>query len=834
MKQKTECITYLKVFLGGVLLYLAAVLPFLIYRGGIFFYYGDYNVQQVPFYILAHRAVRSRHLFWNPGIDLGSSFLGSFAFYLSGSPFFWISTLFPEKVIPYLLPFLMAAKYGTAMTAAFAWMKTITRTERGAYIGALLYAFSGFSACNIVFQHFHEAIAFFPLYLLSFDRFVQKKGRMSFVFMTAFMSILNYFFFFGQVIFIVLYYLVRYVRRSGRHFSDWIKETGLLLLHGALGLGIAAFFLIQIVDAVAGNTRLGSMLLGYDMLAYSEPTTPLAILKSMFMVPDIVGRGTLFTSEQIRNSSLSAYLPAFGIAGVIAFFRMRKDGQRHSWIHPLLIICCVTAFVPILNSVFAAFNDEYYARWFYMPILFMSAATAMCLENGEIRGLRAGLKTDAAAVLILIAAALLPSKDDDGNVVFFRIMEYPTLFVMEAVVTVILLLLFIIIVYILPMAGEARIWAEELPEEEDEESALPDDTAQKRSKTALFSLLIKRSGASAANLATRSTAVLTALACLLSTAGVLLQGSSLISQGGCTKWRSQMLDNHPDLPDTSPFYRIDTDGTSTNYDMVWGIPSVHSFQSTVDPAIFSFYKGIGVDRTVDSKMDFNRIGARAILSVRYYMENDLVSSDKSYDDKGGLAGYVDAGTSDGFIIHENTHYIPMGFTFNRYMTEDTYALMGDGNAADRVLVRDIVLSSEDAQRYGHLLTQDSAVEDDAMSLTDFYNECDERASSACTSFAFTGSGFRAETDLPKENLVFFSVPDNPGFTAYVDGVKTDIIKADFGLIAVDVPAGVHQITFTFVPRGFVPACAVSAVSLTIAIVLCIVQKRRRDRGYGRS
>ena len=41
-------ILYLKVFIGGMLVYLLAVLPFLIYRKGLFFYYGDYNVQQVP------------------------------------------------------------------------------------------------------------------------------------------------------------------------------------------------------------------------------------------------------------------------------------------------------------------------------------------------------------------------------------------------------------------------------------------------------------------------------------------------------------------------------------------------------------------------------------------------------------------------------------------------------------------------------------------------------------------------------------------------------------------------------------------------------------------
>ena len=88
-KKGSAGLQYILIFAGGALLYLTAVLPFLVYHGGIFFYYGDHNVQQVPFYILAHRAVRNGQFFWNPYIDLGSSMGGSLSFYLWGSPFFW-------------------------------------------------------------------------------------------------------------------------------------------------------------------------------------------------------------------------------------------------------------------------------------------------------------------------------------------------------------------------------------------------------------------------------------------------------------------------------------------------------------------------------------------------------------------------------------------------------------------------------------------------------------------------------------------------------------------------------------------------------------------------
>ena len=63
----------------GLALAMAAVmfLPFVIMDGGCFFYYGDFNVQQIPFYRLAHEAVRSGDIFWSWTTDLGANTIGS-------------------------------------------------------------------------------------------------------------------------------------------------------------------------------------------------------------------------------------------------------------------------------------------------------------------------------------------------------------------------------------------------------------------------------------------------------------------------------------------------------------------------------------------------------------------------------------------------------------------------------------------------------------------------------------------------------------------------------------------------------------------------------------
>lgn len=75
---------YGRVFLLALLTAAVMFLPSVIYYGGYFFFSGDFNVQQVPFYTMAHRAVREGSLFWNWNTDLGANFISSYSFYLLG------------------------------------------------------------------------------------------------------------------------------------------------------------------------------------------------------------------------------------------------------------------------------------------------------------------------------------------------------------------------------------------------------------------------------------------------------------------------------------------------------------------------------------------------------------------------------------------------------------------------------------------------------------------------------------------------------------------------------------------------------------------------------
>ena len=749
---------------------MAAVLPFLIYHDGIFFYYGDYNVQQVPFYILAHRAVRSGRFFWNPYIDLGSSMGGSMSFYLWGSPFFWLTIPFSENMIPCLLPFVMSLRYGTAMVTSYAYIRKNVRNNLWAVIGSLLYTFSGFQACNIVFQHFHDATAFFPLYLLTFDNAVQKNRKAGFTLMTALMSIINYYFFFGQVVFILIYYVVRYCpSREPRRIAG---DVARVLLCGCLGLLMSAFFLVQSVYGISGNSRLNDYINGYGLFAFEEGITPLAIIKSLFMVPDIIAKPTLFSGEQVKNSSLAVYLPCFSMAGVIAYMRIFAG----SWKKRMIAVCGVIAFIPLLNSAFSAFNSEYYARWFYMPILIMAAMTARALETGNKKKLASAARITVVITVLIIMSALVPVIEK-GKVKWFSVSSNNDLLVVEIAATSVQLLILAALLILLPnIRGMSKY---------------------------------------------RKPVFLTAtiFCCLLTNLAVLYNGNSLIARTGGVKWKKQMLGERPDLGDTSAFMRVETDGTSTNYEMVWGYPTIHCFESTVNPSIFSFYRKIGMIRTVESTLPVDRVGARALLSVRYYIENTLVKPSETLEEKGGLTGYDEYTENSGYKIYENSNYIPMGFTFNSFIRDEEYSSMKKGEMTDRLLVKDIILTEEQCAKYGKYMQEDQHVDEQVMSDHDFARHCRERAESSCKEFRFTQSGFTAEADLPKDNLIFFSVPYDPGFTAFVDDGKVPIEKVDGGLMAIPVPAGKHSIEFTYLPVGLKICSIISAAAVILFFFL---------------
>ena len=99
-------------------------------------------------------------------------------------------------------------------------------------------------------------------------------------------------------------------------------------------------------------------------------------------------------------------------------------------------------------------------------------------------------------------------------------------------------------------------------------------------------------------------------------------------------------------------------------------------------------------------------------------------------------------------------------------------------------------------------------------------------------FQMNNVGFHAEITLDKANLVFFSVPYDDGFTAYVNGEQTDIVRVDDGMMAVLCPAGTSSIDFVYQAAGLSASRVVTAVAIPVWVVYVAYFVRRKRRSTG--
>ena len=174
----------------------------------------------------------------------------------------------------------------------------------------------------------------------------------------------------------------------------------------------------------------------------------------------------------------------------------------------------------------------------------------------------------------------------------------------------------------------------------------------------------------------------------------------------------------------------------------------------------------------------------------------------------------------------------MGFTFEHYMTESEWQdLKAEDHDYD--LVRVLIIPDEVADSLGDELdmTQLTAedIMEDELSYLDFTMECEKRAETSCTKFETDTRGFFAKTKILRDNtLIFFSVPATEGFSCTVDGKPAEIIKADYGLMAIPVSGGSHEIRVDYKPEGLNVGICMSIIGIILLLAYIILTGRIKN------
>ena len=760
-------------------------LPFYLLDGGFFHYAGDFNSQQISFYRYMNGFVKGagypdsafagapRNTFsW--ATDLGSGVMNAYSFYLYGSPFFWLSVLLPQSWLPYMMVPLLVLKFGVAGGGAYLYLRRYVKNANYAVLGACLYALSGFAVYNVFFNHFVDVVALFPYLLWALDEAIYEDRHGLFAFWVAVNLLNNYFFFVGQVIFLCIYFVCKLTAKDFRLTG---RKFGHLLWESVLGVAMGCLLLFPAVLSLLQNPRTIDLSSGWGFLTYAKVQQYLAILLSWILPPDSPYLTSVWSEGVIKWTSMTAYLPLCSLAGAMAYWRSRKADSKKR----IVAVCAVCALVPVLNSAFYALNSSYYARWYYMPTLILAAMTVNALEDPDI-DLDAPARGIGWIMLATLVFAVVPVRDDTTETWSFGVLKNPGQFFAVLGFGLLGLMLYRVL---------CSKWRQD------------------------------------SRFAQRMTAAVLVFACAFTMVHIGIgkfgqwhTDSDLVEQDT----NALLLKN--DLPEGD--YRIDTYKIHDNIGMWLDKSCLQYFGSTAAPSILSFYPGLGVKRDVRSEPEITNYALRGLLSVEYLITTP--EKRESFEDEAD-AGWTYLADVDGYTLYHNDNYVPMGFTYDYYVTEATYQT-SIKTLRSNLLMRALVLEDEDVKAYGQYLTElpDEMLEE--LYYDSYTQDCADRRAHSCSVFQMNNAGFHAEITLDKPNLVFFSVPYDDGFTAYVNGEKTDILRVDEGLMAVLCPAGASSIDFVYQAAGLSASRVVTAVAIPVWVVYvaCFVRRKRRSTG----
>lgn len=359
-------------FLLSFLLGSIIVVPEIIAGGGIYNIADDFNLQQIPFNEFINSSIKSGNIFWNNASDLGSNLIGTFSFYNMFSIFNIISYLFPAKWFVYLVGPIFILKYAVAGLTSYLFLKRYVKNKNYAIIGSLLYAFSGFQLTNILFYHFHDVVALFPLLLYTFDNLIYDNRKNKFSITVALLLFTNWFFFIGEVVFLVIYYFVKIFTKD---IKFELKKLFQIIFEGIIGVGITSIVILPSLLFTMGNPRINGSWEIINMFKYYNYSMYFEIIRGFILSPEAMNNRAIIS--ETNYTSVELLLPFVGVVYYISY--MFKD--KKSWHNVLAFILLIMMFIPILNSTFFVFTTFYYARWFFMPTLIFSLLTIKAMEE---------------------------------------------------------------------------------------------------------------------------------------------------------------------------------------------------------------------------------------------------------------------------------------------------------------------------------------------------------------------------------------------------------------------------------------------------------------------
>lgn len=810
---------------------------------------------------------------WTTG--MGANFLGNFFNYLS-SPFSFLIFLFGHKHIPIAIAFIILLKACCA-SAAFTYFmkKSFGRHDMMTAGFGLLYAFCGFFVAYSWNVMWLDAMIYFPLIILGMERII-KSGKFGlFTGALALTMLCNFYMAFMTCIFCVLYFPVYYFSHhtagervvpapaEGKE-SPWNRLWNLLLVRRGALFAFAA--------GVAACIAAVALLPTYFALTTSSATSGTfpETMKSYFTIFDFFANHLASLAPTIRSSG-DVVLPNVycGILTVIAlplYLFCKKISVREKLLYLALAAFLFLSFDNnVLNYIWHGFhfpNDLPYRFSFMYSFLLLVMAyrvvcnirsfskkeiilSAVCVIAFTIVAQKVGSKNlgELAVGISILFAAIYA-----GVLLALRSKRFQAGAVCALVFCCISAELAIANTDHYVMDQPFKNYTSDLDSFEAVKQSL-----DKREKNAQYRMELThlRTRNDPAwyyynGVSTFSSMAYEAVAITQRNLGLSSNNINSFTYNPQTPLYNSMLSlkyivkNNAEAPMNSDYYtRVVQSGKFTAYENKYYLPIAYcvnretlDWMSNVEDPFMSqeeFFKyATGNRKNLFAPVAVDAVSSTNLTGIYTGFEQGVASFTKT-----GGSG-ENASVSLDLVAPENNANLYVYIKSSEMDSATVSCSHGSWSATvDRAYVLDI-----GTHEPGERITVSVPVKEGKTSGTFtfyayavnhdvFVADYAQLQANALQIDTFDETKITGTFTNSADEILFTSIPYDKGWTVTVDGQKVETVKIDGSLLGVDVPAGTHTITFTFMPKGLVLGCGITIGTLAVLFAAALLLKKKR-------
>ena len=288
-------------------------------------------------------------VFYTLSKSLGGDMTGFAAYYLM-SPLNLIFGLVQNENIASAVTWVVALKIGLCGLFCGIYLENIRPKAKYIWIFSTSYAFMSYNMAYVFNTMWTDGVYILPIVALGIEKLIDKKGNGLYIFSLVYALIVNYYIGYMICIFSVIYYLYRSFVLWDSNMFDNFKSMVRFGVSSLLAGGISAIVLIPVFKSLSGTKAVFDA----SVLKLELETPVRAVLLKLFT-------GTISMEQNIYGLP-NIYCGLLVTVLVVIYFVLKGISLKEKLLAAAVVVFMVCSFcVTALNLSWHGFN---YPAWF--------------------------------------------------------------------------------------------------------------------------------------------------------------------------------------------------------------------------------------------------------------------------------------------------------------------------------------------------------------------------------------------------------------------------------------------------------------------------------------